>query len=397
MKRAWRSWTGLFLVAGVCVVPARPQQGYSRTRQLDVQQLHAEAKADEASGHLDDAIQKYQEILRLQPNMAAGYNNIGSLYYRTMQLDEAIKALKRACEIEPSLVAPRALLGFSYYQRGNFQDARRELTRAKQLAPADGNIKLFLARTLIELGDLKGAQALLEQIRQQNPDDEEALYTLGSLYSVLAESAFGHIQRVAPDSYLLELLLGKASEARQIDVDAAEHYKLAIARAPENPELYCHYGHALVASGNPTEALTAYKRALELNPYSAEAAREEAGIVVEENPDEAFKLVNRSLELQPDKAEALIIRGRALLALNKLQEAIADLKKASSLNPDNVIVHFQLARAYRKANLTTEAQSEDSIFEQLQKEASEETQQRAQKQMNQSDPTNPPAQAAPPH
>jgi tetratricopeptide (TPR) repeat protein len=391
MNRIWRSWMALFLIAGFCAIPARPQQGDSQ-----VQQLHAEAKADEDAGHLDAAIQKYREILRLQPNMAAGYNNIGSLYYRTMQLDEAITALKRACEIEPNLVAPRALLGFSYYQRGNFQDARRELTRAKQLAPADGNIKLFLARSLIELGDLQGAQVLLEQIRQQNPDDEEALYTLGSLYSVLAESAFGHIQKVAPDSYLLELLLGKASEARQIYADAAEHYKLAIARAPENPELYYHYGHALVESGNPAEALAAYKRALELNPYDAKAAREEAGIVVEENPEEAFKLVNRSLELQPDNTEALIVRGRALLALNKPQDAIADLKKASSLNPGNATIHFQLARAYRKANLTAEAQSEDTIFERLQKEASEETQQRAQKQMNQNDNTSP-VQNAPPH
>jgi superkiller protein 3 len=213
---------------------------------------------------------------------------------------------------------------------------------------------------------------------------------------VLAESAFGHIQKVAPDSYLLELLLGKASEARQIYADAAEHYKLAIARAPENPELYYHYGHALVESGNPAEALAAYKRALELNPYDAKAAREEAGIVVEENPEEAFKLVNRSLELQPDNTEALIVRGRALLALNKPQDAIADLKKASSLNPGNATIHFQLARAYRKANLTAEAQSEDTIFERLQKEASEETQQRAQKQMNQNDNTSP-VQNAPPH
>ena len=107
--------------------------------------------------------------------------------------------------------------------------------------------------------------------------------------------------------------------------------------------------------------------------------------------------MNRSLELQPDTADALIVRGRALIALNKPEDAIPDLKKASSLNPDNGAVHFQLARAYRKADLNQEAQSEDSIFERLQKEASEDMQQRAQNHMSQSDSENPPAQGEPPH
>jgi tetratricopeptide (TPR) repeat protein len=304
--------------------------------------------------------------------------------------------LKKASDLEPNLAAPRALLGFSYYQLGKFQDARRELARAKQLAPTDENVKLFLARSMIEVGDLKGAQTLLEQIHQQDPDNEEALYTLGSLYSVLAQSAFGRIQQVAPDSYLLELLLGKASEARQIYADAAEHYKLAIARAPEMPELYYDYAHALAQAGNPAEALAAYKRALELNPYDYKSAREEAALVVEQNPEEALSLINRSLSLQPDNPEALITRGRALLALSRNEEALASLKKASTLNPDSETVHFQLARAYRKAGLKQEAQQEDLVYERLQKEASEETLQKAaQNQTNQGDSTSAPAQNAP--
>src|SRR5262249_53648293 len=142
---------------------------------------------------------------------------------------------------------------------------------------------------------------------------------------------------------------------------------------------------------------SAYKRALELNPYDYKSAREEAGLVVEQNPQDAFALVNRSLDLHPEDEEALVIRGRALLALNKPDEAIADLKKANSLSPENETVHFQLARAYRKLGQKQEAQSEDSIYQRLQKETSEETRQRAQNRMNQGDNANSMPQNQAPH
>jgi Flp pilus assembly protein TadD len=347
-----------------------------------VQALYADARAEEQAGHLDEAITKYKAIVHIQPGSAAAYNNLGSLLYRTMRLDDAIHALSRACELEPSLAPPRALLGFSYYQRGDFEAARRELIRARQLAPTDKNVKLYLARSMMELGDLKDAQPLLEQLHLQDPDDQEALYSLGSLYSVLAEMAFGHIQDVAPDSYLLELLMGKASEARQVYADASEHYKRAIARAPEVAELYYHYAHALVQAGNPAEAEAAYTQALHLNPYDYKAAREQASLLVEQDPQSALTLVNRSLQLQPDSSEALLVRGRALLALGEADEALVDLKKVSMIRPDEPSVHYQLARAYRKLGLRQEAQAEDTTFQTMQRQASEETQQRAQEHLN---------------
>lgn len=380
-KRAWQN--RMLFILGI-LLPCSLVHSQRNTASPRVQSLYAEAKAEEQAGRLDESITKYKAILQLQPDMAAAYNNLGSLYYRTMQLDDAIQVLTRACELEPNLAPPRALVGFSYYQKGDFQNARRELTRARQLAPADKNVRLYLARSMIELGDLKSAQPLLEQMHQQDPDDQETLYTLGSLYSVLAESAFGHIQDVAPDSYLLELLLGKASEARQVYADAAEHYKRAIARAPEVAELYYHYGHALAEAGNPSEASAAYKRALELNPYDAKSGREEAILIVEQDPQAALALANRSLELQPGNSQSLLVRGRAFIALNKADTAVADLKRAATLNPDDAAVHYQLARAYRKLGLKQEAQTEDAQFQAMNKQASEEIQQRAQNHLNQS-------------
>src|SRR6476661_8283320 len=59
------------------------------------------AKADEQAGHPDEAIQKYQQIIKLDPALAAGYNNLGRLLYQQGRLDEAIQPLRQASKLDP--------------------------------------------------------------------------------------------------------------------------------------------------------------------------------------------------------------------------------------------------------------------------------------------------------
>jgi tetratricopeptide (TPR) repeat protein len=331
-----------------------------------VQRLYAEAKSEEQANHLDAAIQKYLEILALSPNLAAAYNNVGRLYYQQAEYDKAIGSLEKACKLEPSLAAPHALLGFSFFQTSDFETARKELEISEKLDARNTQVKLFLARSLMELGEIKGAATLLQSLQQEDPNNPEVLYTLGFVYSDLAESTFRRIQEVDPTSYLVELLLGKAAEAKQVYVDAAEHYKNAIAKAPDVWELYFRYGHSLYMANQVPEALEAYRHALKLNPYAYDAQWEAARILVSDKPEEAYALASSALKGRPGSQEVLVIRGQALLSLNRPKEAVEDLKKASALDPENESCHVQLGRAYRQLGLTEEAKAEYATVERLQ-------------------------------
>jgi tetratricopeptide (TPR) repeat protein len=334
-----------------------------------VQQLYEQARQDEKSGHPDEAIQKYQQIIKLNPTLAAGYNNLGRLLYQQGRLEEAIQPLRQASKLGPKSEPPRALLGFVLFQRQDFEGAKREFKIASQLNPADFSVRLFLARSLVELKDFDGALEVLNRLQHDDPQNTEVLYTLGGVYSSLAEITMGKIQTVDANSYLIEVLLGKVSEVKQLYPDAAEHYKRAIERAPDVPDLYYRYAHALWAAGDSENALTAYKNALERNSYDYRAEWESARILLADHPEEALRLTTHALELKPDIADALTIRGRALVSLQRSQEAIADFRKAISINPDDAATHFQLARAYRLTGRTAEAQSENAIYERLDKEA----------------------------
>lgn len=330
-------------------------------------QLYDDATSDERQGRLDAAIEKYQAILKLNDKLPAAYNNLGRLYYQQNRFEEAVRSLKRALELDSKLAPTHALLGYSYFRVGDFRKARDELTVAVKLNPKDKNAQLILGRSLYELEDYKDAEQVLSRLQAEDSKSPDALYMLGLIHMELAASTLGELQSVAPNSYLIELLLGRFAEVKQLYFEAIEHYKKALAKDPNGLGLDYALAHALWASGRPQEALPEYQRALKINPYDYNASWEAARIVLDENPEEAFRLSNRALEQMPDISEALSIRGRALLALRKPEDAVKDFKKASQLDPEDASNHYHLAQAYRLLGLNQEAQNEVTIFEGMQR------------------------------
>ncbi len=331
-----------------------------------VQQLYAEARSEEQAHHLDVAVEKYLQIISISPNLVAAYNNLGRLYFQQGEYAKAIQSLEKACKLDPHLAVPHALLGFSYFQISDFEAAHRELETSRRLDPTNPQVDLFLARSLVQLGNLNGALSILAPLQQKDPNNAEVLYTLGFVYSDLAEATFHQMQTADPASYLVELVLGKAAEAKQVYSEAATHYKLAIDKSPGNWELYYRYGHALYAAGELPDALTAFRQALSLNPSASGPAWEAARVLVSDKPDEAYQLVSQALAESPDMpdlSEALSIRGRALVALNRPKEAVEDLKRACAIDPNDASYHVPQAKPYRQLALIDAAHREYAIYQ----------------------------------
>jgi tetratricopeptide (TPR) repeat protein len=96
MKADLRTGT-LLVVALMAIAPGSPSQDLEhRIRQLD-----AEARTEERQGHPEVAIQKYQEIIKLDPKLPVVYNQLGRLYYQQGRFQDAVAPLKRAAELAP--------------------------------------------------------------------------------------------------------------------------------------------------------------------------------------------------------------------------------------------------------------------------------------------------------
>ncbi|HLJ91132.1 MAG TPA: tetratricopeptide repeat protein, partial [Candidatus Angelobacter sp.] len=201
----------LIVLASFWINPTSPAKEDTGGR---IQLLYQDAVRSEKQGRIDQAIGDYQAITRLNPKLAAAYNNLGRLYWQKGNLEAAITTLKHACKLNPALAAAHAMIGFSYYEMRHFTAAQRELAEALKLRPTDRNVKLFLARSMEAAGDFEGAMELLDQLRKEDPRNPEVLFSLGSVYAELAKSTLTAIQTIDPNSYLVEVLLARSDEAQ---------------------------------------------------------------------------------------------------------------------------------------------------------------------------------------
>jgi tetratricopeptide (TPR) repeat protein len=328
--------------------------------------LMGQAKNAEENGQLDSAIQKYDEIVHLDPNLPLVQNALGRLYFRKGRYPEAISALERSLQLDGQLISARSLIGVAYYQLGKYSEAKSFLSDALRLNPRDRDIKFCLARSLYELNDFVGAAELFRDIQSGEPQNTAVLYALGLTYMRLAGSELETLQRSNPDSYLVDLLLGKSAEAANDYPEAIRQFKIAISKQPQVLGLHYEIGNAYALSGQYPAAIQEFRSELKVNPYDYRASSQVAELLLKDSPEEALQLANSALALQPDFWQALFVRGQAYLELKDPERAIEEFKKVVSLAPDERPPHYQLAKAYRELGDEPKAEAELAIFDRLQ-------------------------------
>jgi Tfp pilus assembly protein PilF len=111
-------------------------------------------------------------------------------------------------------------------------------------------------------------------------------------------------------------------------------------KSPNKPRPFCNYGKALADTGNASQALTYYNRAIELNPhfYAAYYNRGNAKLDMGDYGG-AVADYQETLKINPYYSDANYNSGIASVRQGKLEEAIARLKEAIKLKPDSAIYH----------------------------------------------------------
>jgi len=107
-------------------------------------------------GKYDDAIQKYQEGLLINPNNPSGYNLLGMAYrFKFNQSgtqefkDKEIEAFKKAIALDPKFWVAYKNLSVSLYNQGRKKEAVPYLERSLELQPNDPE-KQFLLQWIEE-------------------------------------------------------------------------------------------------------------------------------------------------------------------------------------------------------------------------------------------------------
>lgn len=111
-----------------------------------VQDLFAEACSEEEAGRTDIAIAIYEKILRVDPDRAQAYVNLGTIRFREGDFDSAEEMYRKAVEIDPEY--PTALFNLANVldEQKRTIEAIATYKRAIEIAPrfADAHYNLAL-------------------------------------------------------------------------------------------------------------------------------------------------------------------------------------------------------------------------------------------------------------
>ena len=87
------------------------------------------------AGRPDEATKRYQEALRLKPNMVSAHANLGLAFEQSNRFDEALESARKALSLRPEAARFHANLATLYQKRLRVEDALASFRRAIQLEP----------------------------------------------------------------------------------------------------------------------------------------------------------------------------------------------------------------------------------------------------------------------
>jgi tetratricopeptide (TPR) repeat protein len=352
-----------------------------------VQQLYVEAKSAEAQGDLAGAAAKYESLLQVAPRLGAAYNNLGALYLRQREYQKAAVTLEKGLKIDPKMSSASALLGISLYAMGDYTSARPKLEAALRANPKDDNAELFLANDLLKLGDFDSAATHLRQLSQRQPQNQEIWYLLGKVHMKLSEQALTKLNEINPDSVWVHEISGEVMESMKNYDGALLEYKKAVELAPEQAGTHYLLGNAYWSLRMWDQARQQFQSELANDPSNCTAQWKIANMMLEQRqePADALSIVDKALASCPNLIEARVDRGRALLRLERNEEAVKELQVAEKADPAEAGTHFLLAQALRAAGRTQEAQAQMQIFSKLEESARAKTAERAKQLLQERD------------
>lgn len=282
-----------------------------------------------AQGNREKLLADYREFIQIMPNSALFNFLYGRLHSDDLDIEQ--KYMKKAVELDPKLFEARLGLGQSYLSGKQYREALGQFEVCEKLKPSDPIVKFRIADVHQKLGDHKKARECYRKVEKDMPRNAVVKYALGNSF------AYEGNHTEAVKYYRMASELGFADKTLYID------WAQSCLGLGQKKEAIGVYGRLFDTEVTPEDLAQIEDMVLKLcDPFSDldPAQKVELGKAVQlldgqpSKPDEALAVLDKLAE-KADSSEAVHhLRGRALLATKKKEEAAAEFKKAAELNPE---------------------------------------------------------------
>jgi tetratricopeptide (TPR) repeat protein len=176
-------------------------------------------------GEIEQAIERYQAAIRLDPSYAFAHNNLGAAYNQALDKEAALEAFDAALAADPNFALAHSNRASALAEDGKLEEA---LASAREAIRLDATVPSYhhnLGLILTKLGRPEEAVAAYEEALQRDPGYATAMMSLANAYHGLGRTT-----------------------------DAIASYRRLVALAPNDPVSLNNLGYLLLKKSDRTAA-----------------------------------------------------------------------------------------------------------------------------------------------
>jgi tetratricopeptide (TPR) repeat protein len=356
----------LLLVLGSLPITVSAQENDSAERIAEVGQSAL------AAGKYAEAEKAFEQLRKLEPNIAEVYANLGLIYFQQRKFEEAVPTLRQALKLKPTLAKSDNLLAMSLSEIGRYNEAVAGLDKCLRHSP-DLEIQrmcgLELQRAYTGLKKDDKAVEVAMQLNRLFPNDPEILYQTGKIYGNFAFLTMEKLAQVAPNSVWKHLAAAEAHESQGSYDQAIPEYNEVLKLDPQRPGIHFRIGRSLMgrywqrhSADDLAAAEKEFEQELQIDPANANSAYELGELRRKANRfDEAQQYFEQALQHYPDFPEAQLGLAAVLQAKKLPEQAAVHAQRAVAIDPENEVGWYRVAQIQK--SLGNNAEQEKAMAE----------------------------------
>jgi len=272
--------------------------------------------------------------------------------------------LHEAQQLSPEVAGIRLNIGLAYYRQNKFQEAIPAFESVVRDNPGSLQGRYLLGLCHFFTGDYSAAVSTLEPLESQESNDLNFLYVIAisawkSKQPQLEQRALARLVEIGGNSPEFHLLIGKAHLNREEYDDAIKELELAAQASPRLPFVHFNLGLAHMKKQEFDEARSEFLKDSAIEP-DVPYNYDQLGIIEanQQRARQAEQYFKQALRLDPDLASSRYQLARVYQSEGEYAKALSEIDIAARLQPQNTSIHYLRGQILQHLRRMQEARAE---------------------------------------
>ena len=318
-----------------------------------------------------EAIKSFENVVRLKPDFAKGFNALGEAQLETLDLAGASDSFSKALQIDQSLAKTHTNLARVLIKQAAtnqtqsadlYSRAKTELEKALVLGDKSNQSTSLLAVVYAKIGDRPAAIKMLDQVIAAEPGNLDARSTRGQLQYTQGNFAgsivdLEPVYKTAPTAEIAAQLSDAYIKVNRT-ADALTVLSDSVHRNPQDERLFNLYVNLMTQSGHGDEVISIVQTYLAEHKTNAFALATMGDILAPKQPEKAVEFYIQAYNLDTGNIDFRLKLGSALVRSKQADKGLPLLQSAVHERPNDYTAHANLATAFFSLGRFVEATPE---------------------------------------